>query len=371
MPASILRSALAAILLTLLGMQSATAEKREFKDVLGRSVVVDVPVKRAVIGMYLEDVLAVGGNGITDRIVGISAGTMRDWTAGKWRAYVEKLPILETMVDVGEVEAGTFSIEKVIAAHPDLVVLAAWQATSLGPNLDKIVAAGIPVVVIDYNSQTLERHVASTVLLGSLLGTESRARQLVDEYSSAVGDVKKRVAAAGKPQPKTYIELGNKGPGQFGNSYGKVMWGQLIEMAGGDNIAKDKVGNWGPLTAEAILEAQPDHIFISGGDWPGNAVALKMGFGITESEARAKLAEFNARPGWSGLPAGQQKRVHAVSQSMIRSLHDYTQLQFMAKMLYPEAFIDVDPSANLKRFYATYLPVEPKGVFMLSGQSNH
>jgi ABC-type Fe3+-hydroxamate transport system substrate-binding protein len=345
---------------------AALAQKRELTDVAGRKVALELPAKRVVIGMYIEDVVAIAGEEGLSRIAALSTGTMRDWTAGKWRAYAAALPALAALPDVGEVEAGTFSIEKVVATRPDAILLASWQAESLGPNLAKLEAAGIPVVVVDFNSQTIERHMASARLIGALLGTGKRAEALANAYRDAVLDVQARVAKAGGPRPRVYVELGNKGPAQYGNSYGKAMWGQLVEMAGGDNIARDKIGNWGPLTAEAVIAARPEHVFISGGDWPNNPVALRMGFGVEEQAARSKLAEFVARPGWVELPAVRQARVHAVSQSMIRSLHDYTQLQFIAKMLYPAAFADVDPQRNVERFYQAWLPVKPEGVFMFT-----
>ena len=49
----------------------------------------------------------------------------------------------------------------------------------------------------------------------------------------------------------------------------------------------------------------------------------------------------------------------------MRSLDDTAYLRFMAKALHPAAFADVDPLAELRRFYADWLPVNPDGTFML------
>ena len=52
----------------------------------------------------------------------------------------------------------------------------------LAADLPRLEQAGIPVVVIDYNAQTLTQHMASTLLLGKLTGQEACARKMADEY---------------------------------------------------------------------------------------------------------------------------------------------------------------------------------------------
>jgi iron complex transport system substrate-binding protein len=334
-------------------------------DALGRQIQLKGPAQRALLGVYLEEIAAVAGAEVFSRVAAMSTGTWRDWKNNQWKAYAAKLPLLERIADVGEVSDKTFSVEKAIDARPDVILLAAWQIDMLGAQVERFAAAGIPVAVMDFNAQSLERHGATARLIGRIFGTETRGEAIMAEYSSAIGDVHRRVAMSKMPRRKVYLELGIRGAAEIGNTYDKAMWGPMIEAAGGENIAKGKVGNWGPLTGEAILAAQPDVVFVSGGEWVNNKAALRMGFGMDAGEARAVMRQFAARPGWSALPAVRSGQVHAVSQGMIRSLHDYTQLQFMAKMLHPDAFADVDPEANLGAFYKRWLPVEPKGAFML------
>jgi iron complex transport system substrate-binding protein len=361
------RSFLATSIIGTFAAPALAAPRRvELVDVLGRKVSIRLPVRRALVGMYLEDVAAVAGSDVFDRMAAISTATWRDWKSNQWKAYAAKLPTLAGLADVGEIENKSFSMEKAIAAEPDVAILAAWQVESLGPQINRLEAAGVPVVVVDYNSQTVERHIASTLLIGRIFETEDRARALVTEYDTAVADVRRRVAGSKEPRKRVYLELGNKGPDEYGNTYDKAMWGPMMDAAGADNVAKGKVGNWGPMTAEGVIAAQPEVIFVSGGEWVNNRVALRMGFGMLESDVRSTLRRFAARPGWAEIPAVRGGRMHAVAQGMIRSLHDYTQLQFIAKQLHPDAFVDMDPLANLATFYRNWLPVAPDGVFMLA-----
>lgn len=164
-------------------------------DVKGRTVTIP-KCQNVVLGFYYEDYLAIAGSRALDKVVGLSLSTWKDWRPNQFKAYEAALPKLSTIADIGNTEDGTFSIEKVIAAKPDLLILAAWSYDTLGEGIKQIEAAGIPIVTLDYNSQTVEKHVASTLALGKLMGTEDRAGQLADTYKNAMDDIHSRIETA-------------------------------------------------------------------------------------------------------------------------------------------------------------------------------
>ena len=291
------RATLIAPLLALAATTLAGAEPRELTDVIGRKVTVDLPASRVVLGFYFEDYMAVGTEKAYDHVVGLSREAWEGWVPANWAMHTAHRPSLKDIADVGEVEAQTFSVEK-----------------ALGLDADRIEEAGVPVVVVDYNAQTLERHLASTRLLGTLTGQPARGEELAGFYESALKDVADRVARTGLPKPKVYVEFGNKGPAEHSFTYGKNMWGAMATAAGGDNIAAPFVEWWGPINPEQVLASKPDAIFISGRETNKNPAALPMGQGVDAGEARAKLAAFETRAGWSALPAIQNDRLFGVYQ---------------------------------------------------------
>lgn len=344
----------------------AVAAPLKVTDVLGREVTVELPAKRIMLGFYFEDFLAVGGSEAMDRVVGISKAAWKDWRPQNWEVHLAKRPSLDQLVDVGEVEVNTFSVEKVIALKPDLVILGDWQVKGIGADFNRLVSLGIPVIVVDYHAQTLEKHLASTKVLGQVLGTEDRAAAINKEYQDTVTLILERVARSGRPQPRIYIELGNKGPAEQGVSYGDHMWGAIALTAGGANITREVVKTWAPVSPEQVLAAKPDVILIAGSEWRKHATAQLMGEGVTPDEARARLAGFTRRPGWADLPAVKTNRVHAVYHGASRTIPDHASLQYVAKVLYPELFADLDPEATYQNFYRKYLPIEPRGTFMIN-----
>ncbi len=340
------------------------AEAKTVTDVLGRTVEVPDDPKKVLVGFYFEDFFAIAGPDAYDRVAAISKDAWYGWRNLQWKAYTKTTPQIEKLVDVGEVDAGTFSIEAALASGADVAIIANWKYSALSDAVATMEAASIPVVVADYNAQTVEKHVASTLLIGEVMGTEERAQKLADEYAAAVADVQARVAAATSEPKRVYVELGNKGPGTHGNSYGNLMWGGVVNMAGGANIAKDQVAKWAPLNPEYVLAQDPEVIIFAGSGWLSRDEAVVMGPGVDPAMTHDRIRPYLARPGWDSLTAVKNADIHCVYHGGARTLYDYAYLQYIAKALYPEAFADVDPQATLESFFDRYLPIEAKGAYM-------
>lgn len=347
---------------------SVQAKTEELTDVLGRKVTVEVPAKRVLLGFYYTDYMAVGGVEAFENVIGFSKQVWSVWTPDHWELFVKAVPQLDSIADVGDVETGTFAIEKALALKPEVVVLADWQFKAMGVDVARLESAGIPVVVVDYNAQTVERHVNSTLLLGKISGKEKRAQQMADEYQTNAAMIAERIKKDGRKRPRVYIELGNAGPKGYSFTYGKNMWGSLVTLAGGDNIAAPFVEWWGAMNPEKVLAAKPEMVFIAGRETElkKNESALVMGVNISKEEALRRLKGFETRTGWSELPAIQNKKLFGLYQGASRTLADQAMLQFMAKAMYPDLFADLNPHQAYLDFHKKYLPVVPEGTFVLS-----
>ena len=335
------------------------------KDVLDREVKLNLPIKRIALGFYYTDFLAVGGVKALDKVVGFSKAVWTDWTPASWELYSKTLPQLNSIADFGEVEVGTFSVEKVLSLKPDLLILAAWQYQVLEFDLEPIIEANIPIIVLDYNKEKVELHAKSTELLGVITGEEKRAKELIDFYKNTANEVASRIEKAQLPKPKIYIEFGNKGPNETGFTYGKDMWGALIDLAGGENIAAPFVKQWAPINPEQVIVSKPDVIMIAGRETElkKNQEAMVMGFNIDEKEALKRLEAYKNRPGWSALPAIKNNKLYGLYMGASRTLADAAMIQYIAKALYPSLFEDIDPIQTYINFHKNYLPVIPEGTF--------
>lgn len=345
----------------------ACAAQTEVVDALGRKIAITTPVNRVVVNFDFEEFTAVAGVDGWKRVVGMSRGPWEGWRPAIFARYKAVIPNLADMPDIGNSDENNFSVEKVIGLRPDVFLVAEWTYNSLKDGAAKIEAAGIPIVVIDYNAQLLERHLASTRALGKVMGQEARAEELATLYEGKYRDVMARVAkAAATTKPKAYVELGQAGPETYGNTYNGTMWGKIFDLMGAENIATGKIpGPWAPMNPEAVIAANPDVIFIAGSSWLNRPKAVKTGYEATPEITRSSLVPYATRPGWTEIKAVKSGNVNAVEHGLSRALFDFVAMEFIGKRLYPDAFRDVDPEADFREYHRKYLPIAYEGTWML------
>ncbi len=334
-------------------------------DVLGRQVRLEKPAERAIVGFYFEELTAAAGAEAWDRVVGLSRLHWEGWRAASWKRYTAAIPRIAGLEDVGSTETNSFSVEKVLALRPDLLILPIWAFEPLGSALAPVEAAGIPILVVDYNAQKLENHRSSTVLLGTVFGQKERAEALAAEYEATYRDALARAARHRGPKPKVYVELGQAGPGTIGNSYKGTMWGAILDQLGAENLANGRLASpWGPLDAEAVIAADPEVVIFAGSSWANRPEAVRTGFDADPETTRNSLRRYvEGRPAWQGIRAFREGRVYAIEHGLCRSLADMAAIQFLGKALYPAEFEDVDPKATLARYYERWLPVRFEGTW--------
>lgn len=338
-----------------------------FKDVIGRDIYLEKPAESIFLGFYFEDYLAIAGPNAYEKVSIFPRHSWKDYRQSQWETYTKIIPKIETIIDSGSIYTGTFDFEKLLSTKPDVALVAAWQYTALGEKVDILEKNGIKVVVIDFNAQTIEKHVSSTRVIGKVMGTENRAETIAMEYENTVNDVKLRITKYLKNHDKrrVYVEIGTGGPAEFGKSYSNTMWGNLLNMAGADNIANGKISGSAHLTPEYVLSKDPEVIFISGAHWTKYSDSALLGYNITMEEAQARYSPYLKRAGWKHLTAVKNGDVYGMYHSGTRTIYDHIFLQFLAKSIYPEAFQDIDPNKLHQEFFKKYMPQELHGTFMI------
>ncbi len=368
---------LALVLACLPAATAVAAPAISFTDIAGRKVELDNLPKTFVVANYIANFLMVGGAESLNKVVGMTFDGWEDTRYGEYVVYTEAFPRLKTIPSIGGYHDDVLDSEKILALHPDVLLVGRSQFADNNQKIDIFEKAGIAVVVLDYHAMKVENHTKSTMILGQLLGREDVAGEQCEAYASALEDVYARIAALpdSARHRKVYMELGNKGVGEYGNSYNKdVLWGAMLKNLGADNLAENSLQPYAPLDTEYVLASDPDVIIIGGSIWRNNAEGDQMSMGLTIDEAKAqkRLKAFADRPAWKNLSAVRNGEVYAVDHGSLRNMIDYTFTLYLARILYPETFRDLDPMGIMREFYARYLPeLNFNGTFMirLAGQS--
>ena len=157
----------------------------------------------------------------------MAAFSKSDWAlrTSQWPRYQAALPRLAQLVDVGSLYNQSFDFERLLTTRPDLLILAKWQLDGFANYLPVLQQLNIPYIVVDFN-QGAEVKLTSIRAMGQAMGQPERAERLASEYRQSLEDTQRRIREAQLPPPTAYIELGDKGPGEYSSSYGASVWGR-------------------------------------------------------------------------------------------------------------------------------------------------
>lgn len=342
--------------------------KTTITDVTGREVTVNLPVDSMVLqysgsGGPFYTLFALEGKDAVKKIAAIDDG-LKVNRYDIWEKFVQAVPELENIPLIGS--GKDLNVESIVSLKPDVLVVPKDSYDSAKEVYDKVEEAGIPVVIMDYHAETLENHEKSIKLMGQLLGKETAASTLFIDYKAQMDMVNNRISKITGEKPRVYVECASKSADDITNTYGNYMWGALVEMCRGDNIADGVIKTAGPMNQEMILTKDPQVIIYTGSYWPKEPKSFSLGFDSTKEVAKESLTPYLTRKGWDQLSAIKNNRVYGIYHGMSRDIIDFAAFQFIAKSLYPEEFADVDPEANLKAFFSKYLPVDLDGVWFMN-----
>ena len=338
----------------------------EVTDMKGRTVMLPADIQRVVVTFNMEEYFAVAGEEGIDKLVGWSHKYWEGRRQDAYDAFTAVYPQLADIPDVGY--NGDISIEAIISLQPDVVLASSTGANynALEPAFDNLRAAGIECVFFDFHKQTVETHCQSVQLLGTILGQEERAQEIADFYTEQMSVVTERLAdLPDEARPRVYMEF-SMGPGQYGNTWSEQMWGALIRTCGGTNIAAGMEGVSVDIAPEQVISANPEVIIFACS--PRNDVSdnIVVGYSADEALAREHMEAYKTRDGWANLDAVKNNRMGGLYHDLSRHIFDFAGAQFLAKMIQPELFADLDPEANLAEFFERFMPVDLDGVWTIS-----
>lgn len=338
----------------------------EVTDMKGRTVTLPADIQRVVATFNMEEYFAVAGEEGIDKLVGWSHKYWEGRRQDAYDAFTAVYPQLADIPDVGY--NGDISIEAIISLQPDVVLASSTGANynALEPAFDNLRAAGIECVFFDFHKQTVETHCQSVQLLGTILGQEERAQEIADFYTEQMSVVTERLAdLPDEARPRVYMEF-SMGPGQYGNTWSEQMWGALIRTCGGTNIAAGMEGASVDIAPEQVISANPEVIIFACS--PRNDVSdnIVVGYSADEALAREHMEAYKTRDGWANLDAVKNNRMGGLYHDLSRHIFDFAGAQFLAKMIQPELFADLDPEANLAEFFERFMPVDLDGVWAIS-----
>lgn len=269
------------------------------KDQMDRSVTVERQPER-IVSLAPSNTEILFALGLGDKVVGVT----------NYCDYPEEAKSKEKIGGFADP-----NMEKIVSLKPD-IVLATEAHQKPVEQLEKL---NIPVVVL--TSTDIADMMDSLEIVGKICGREAESFKIADELKNRIKAVEDKVAGVPEDKrPKVYYEIWPEpfttaGPGTFVND--------IIEKAGGRNIAGDAKKAYPEYSQEMIISKNPDIIIFS-----------HHGSSNTAAEDILK------RPGWENIDAVKDKKVFYVDENIVQRATPrlVDGLEQFAEIIHPELF---------------------------------
>ena len=274
---------------------AASAFPRTIEDSSGASVTIEASPQRIVSH----------SPGATEILFAIGAGG-RVVAADEFSDYPPETAQLERVAYANP------DPERELALDPDLVLMAANQLEQVEQFRD----LGLTVLYVE-EASTVAGVVESVRFFGELTGDDERAEALAEEMGGRIAAVTAELADI-EAGPRVFFEL----DGTLYTVGTDTFVGDLLTLLRASNIAEGAASAFPQLTAEAVIEANPEVVLLADGEF-GESIETVC-----------------ARPGWSAIAACETGRVHAIDPDLTNrpGPRVVEGLEEIARLLYPERF---------------------------------
>jgi len=211
---------------------------------------------------------------------------------------------------------GKYDLEKIATLKPDLVIASELNTP------DQVKALEDLHITVYYlsNPPDLEGMYANLVLVGELTGHKTQAESLVAALRQRVKAVQDKVAGV-TSRPTIFYELDATDPSKPFTAGPTTFIDQMIQLAGGSNIAGSLPNPWPQLSLEEILLKNPDMILLGDAAYGNSPAQVKQ------------------RPGWTDLKAVKDGNIQVFDDNLVSRpgprLIDG--LEALAKLFHPGA----------------------------------
>jgi ABC-type Fe3+-hydroxamate transport system substrate-binding protein len=162
---------------------------------------------------------------------------------------------------------GTLNRELIISLKPSLVFASSLEQQSIASELAKL---GIKVISV--YPQTIEEMLSGIITVGEALGKRERAVFVADSLRAELDGIRNN--AIPEHRRKVYLEIYRE---PLMSVSDRSFVGELIELAGGDNIFDELERDYCRISSEDVIQAKPDIIICYSQDTASN-IAKRMGW---------------------------------------------------------------------------------------------
>ncbi len=296
---------------------SSVSSSSTVAEATGSSVTVTDFAGRTVSLQHAPQRIVALSNGEVNIIYALG-GTVVGRPTSSSGAPIKEAENVQTIGSTHEID-----LEKVALLQPDVVL---GNSPMNEKDIPSVEGIGAQMVLSAANSvDDIQRQIT---LFGQLLHKPAQASSLNAELKQHIAKLAKN-SQASETQPKVLLVYG--APGTYMAALPNSLSGNILELAGGRNIAADLPGlqsypQYAQLNTERVVQADPDYVFIM---THGNSEEVKAGF----------LKEMQDNQAWSNVSAVKNNHVDVLPSDLFGTnpgTRVTEALDLLHKLLYPD-----------------------------------
>lgn len=245
----------------------------EIMDDFGNTIAFENPPERIIsLAPSNTEILFAIGSG--DKVVGVTT----------YDDFPEEVLEIEKIGDFNGI-----NLERIIELQPDLVINYGDGVTEEN---ERLLEAGIQIA--GFEPESIDEITDTILRIGEITGHKQEALDLVDQMTSRKEELLERIQ--GLEKKTVFYEIWHEplmaaGPGSYVD--------QLINLAGGENVAMDAEGDYPQFDLEQLIERNPE-VYITASDLPEKTVE-----------------SIKERPGFGEIDAIKNDRIHLVDGNIL------------------------------------------------------
>ncbi len=310
---------------------SADGEKIEITDMADRTVTLNSqPERLLILGSALRLYTYIAG---TENLVGVEKA-QQDVASG--RPYIIAHPELADLPLVGEGFPADPDPERIAQVDPDVIIAGDIMDTESLKQLQSDL--GIPVIITNCGSDPVfdDTTYRAMEIIGQVTANEDRVTALIDYMAQCQAELKELTQdIADADKPTVYVGgLAMKGIQGIDSTNGQSA---LLQGIGAKNVADELGAGHFFIDKEQLLTWDPDILFLD-----------EQGLSVINEDYAKNPAFYESLSAVKDAQVYGQLPYTNYYSNVETALAD---LYYIGKILYPDAFADIDPVAKADEIY--------------------
>lgn len=196
--------------------------------------------------------------------------------------------------------------EKIVSLNPDLII---GDPVLISKSFDKLRSLNLKVLAL--RTQKIQEILTTLNDLGQITGHPKEAAEVTANMKKAIDEIISRTS--GVDHPRVFLEVWDQPLMTVGAD---AFLGELITLAGGENIARDITRAWAQISEEVVIQKNPEIVLLLTG----------------------KKDIYMKRPEWKNVAAIQAGRVYQLDRDLYSqpSPRLVEALTHLTQLLHPE-----------------------------------